>query len=123
MLSLEPPELCADDRLTIIEQDVYGYLLGSETTEKWDVILIDVDHAPRNRLDEASAPFYTDAGQQRVMRHLAPGGVLAVWSADRDELFAEVLDDVYAYSETEYVSWLSDDLGDMEDVLFLARRA
>jgi len=114
--------LNGDDRLTIIEADVYATLLAAPQGEPWDVILIDVDHAPRNRLSHSSAPFYTEDGQRSVVHHLAPGGVLGVWSAERDEAFAEVLDDVYAYSETEHVSWFCNDLGEMEHTLFLARR-
>jgi len=115
--------LNSDDRLILTEADVYAHLLAAPTTEPWDIVLIDVDHAPRNRLSHSSAPFYTIEGQRRVMRHLAPGGVLGIWSSDRDAQFSELLDEVYAYSETEHVTWLSDDLGDMEDTLFLARRA
>lgn len=115
--------LASEERLTLIEADVYATLLDAPRTDPWDVVLIDVDHAPRNRLSNASAPFYTEQGQRRVLRHLAPGGVLGVWSADRDETFADVLDDVYAYSETEHVHWICDELGEMEQTLFLARRA
>ena len=113
--------LAADERFTLTEADVYGSLLGRAPDRPWDLLLIDVDHAPRNRLDEASAPFYTVEGQRRVAQHLAPGGVLAVWSADDDDAFADVLDETYSYAEREHVP--CKDLGDdVEHVLFLARR-
>ena len=115
--------LTTDDRLALIEADVYETLLAPPLASPWDIVLIDVDHAPRHRLANTSAPFYTEEGQRRVQHHLAPGGVLAVWSAERDEAFAEVLDDVYAYSETEHVSWICKDLDEMEHTLFLARRS
>lgn len=114
--------LATDDRLSIIEADVYKTLLAEPQAEPWNVILVDVDHAPRNRLSHASAPFYTEEGQRSARRHLAPGGILGIWSAVRDESFAEVLDDVYSYSECEHVTWICNDLGDMEHTLFLARR-
>jgi len=103
-----------------VESDVYADLLG-EPDERFDAILIDVDHAPRERLDDASAPFYTVEGQRRVLRHLNAGGVLAVWSAMDDDAFAAVLAEVYAQAARERVSWSDDYLGDVTDVLFLAR--
>ena len=116
-------ELAADERLTLIEADVYESLLGPAPDRPWDLLLIDVDHAPKNRLDEASAPFYTVEGQRRVAQHLAPGGVLAVWSSEGDDAFAGVLDEVYPYAEREQVSWICENLGgEIVDTLFLARR-
>ncbi len=113
-------DLMGDARFATVKSDVYADLLG-EPDERFDAILIDVDHAPRERLDEASAPFYTVEGQQCVRRHLNPGGVLAVWSAMDDDAFAAVLADVYAQATREQVSWSDDYLGDVTDVLFLAR--
>ena len=114
-------QLGADERLTLTESDVYADLLGPPPARPWDVLLIDVDHAPRRRLSEASKPFYTVDGQRRVAQHLAPGGVLAVWSAARDDAFAEVLREVYDFAEPEYVSWTCPELGAMDNTLFLAR--
>jgi len=112
--------LAHDQRLTLVEADVYGSLLGPAPKKPWDVALIDVDHAPRNRLDESSAPFYTVEGQRRVMHHLAPGGVLAVWSAEDDDPFFAVLEEVYPHAEREQVSWACSELAG-EHTLFLAR--
>ncbi len=115
--------LAVDERFTLIEADVYRSLLGPAPEHPWDLLLIDVDHSPRNRLDEASEPFYTVEGQRRVAQHLAPGGVLAVWSAKDDDAFAGVLEEVYAHAEREQVRWTCENLGGpMEHVLFLARR-
>ena len=113
-------QLNVDARFELVEQDVYAVLLGA-ATETYDLILIDVDHSPRKRLDEASAPFYTAEGQRRVARHLAPGGALAVWSADDDDLFAAVLEEVYPHAARERVRWEDDEFGEMEEFLFLAR--
>lgn len=115
-------ELNGDPRLTTVESDVYADLLG-DPDAKYDVILIDVDHAPKERLDASSAPFYTTGGQRRVACHLATGGVLAVWSAADDDDFASVLDEVYAHATCEHVEWQDDYRGTVTDVLFLARTA
>jgi len=112
--------LNADPRLEIAEGDVYARLLGP-VQERCDLLLIDVDHAPNDPLQPASAPFYTVEGQRRAMQHLAPGGVLGVWSAEDDDEFARVLDAVYPWSRRERIRWSDEALGEKEDVLFLAR--
>ncbi|MEE8107140.1 MAG: spermidine synthase [Planctomycetota bacterium] len=115
-------ELSGDSRFAMIESDVYADLLGEPARDTaFDAILIDVDHTPKERLDQSSAPFYTADGQRRVARHLAPGGVLAVWSAGDDDEFAAVLSEVYEHAARERVEWEDDYLGEMADVLFLAR--
>ena len=118
-------ELTGDPRVTLAVGDVYAELLGPPGADRWDAILIDVDHSPTERLDEASAPFYTEEGLRRVAEHLAPGGVLAVWSAEDDEPFFEALGAAFAEASRERVRWrneLIDDGQEVEDVLFLARR-
>jgi spermidine synthase len=117
--------LNADPRLDVVEGDVYADLLGpAEAT--YDLILIDVDHTPTERLDDASGPFYTQQGQARVAEHLAPGGVLAVWSAGDNDAYAAVLDAVYASTKREHVIWINELINDgqeIDDVVFLAKRA
>jgi len=113
-------QLNNDSRFATVQSNVYEDLLGPPGRQ-YDLILIDVDHTPKERLDESSAPFYAADGQRRVQRHLAPGGVLAVWSAGDDDEFATVLDEVYARSSVEHVTWEDDYLGTLTDVLFLAR--
>lgn len=112
-------ELAGDARLETAAGDVYADLLG-EADAAWDLVLIDVDHTPRERLDESSAPFYTAPGQRRVARWLAPSGVLAVWSAADDDAFAAALAEVYPHADRVEVTWDDDYLGTVTDVLFLA---
>ena len=113
-------ELNGDPRVATVESDVYADLLGDDKAG-YDVIMVDVDHSPKRRLDESSAPFYTADGQRRVARHLAIGGVLAVWSAADDDDFASVLGEVYAHAAGEHVAWDDDHYGATTDTLFLAR--
>lgn len=113
-------EFAADQRMSIDQGDVYAHLLGA-VTQTYDVILVDVDHAPDDPLSPASVPFYTVEGQQQVARHLNPGGVLAVWSAHDNDEFAAVLDEVYPLAKRENVEWEDDEtkLRSYQNTLFL----
>ncbi|MCO4773980.1 MAG: spermidine synthase [Deltaproteobacteria bacterium] len=97
-------EFADDDRLEIVQGDIYEDLLGAPS-ELYDLILVDVDHAPDFRLDDGIGRFYTAEGQKLVAQHLAPGGVLAVWSAWDNAPFAELLGATYARSCREEVRW------------------
>jgi len=111
-----------DPRYSGVVGDVYADLLG-EGGPRYDLVLIDVDHTPRQRLDESSAPFYGAEGQRRVACRLADGGVLAVWSAEDDDEFASVLDRGYAHASRESVTWEDPYLGTMTDTIFFARKS
>ena len=88
------PVLRADPRFAVRQGDVYAELAG-EPIQRHDVILIDVDHSPDENLGPSNADFYTPAGLARVARHLAPGGVLAVWSYAASSPFADALRAVF----------------------------
>jgi spermidine synthase len=119
-------QLNADERLELVQSDVYADLLAP-ASRSWDLILMDVDHSPEMPLDPASLPFYTPEGQTRVREHLAPGGVLAVWSAHDNDRFAAVLSEVYDEAWREEIAWSVEHDGeetqDFHNVLFMARRA
>lgn len=114
-------ELKGDDRLALVEGDVYGQLAGPPE-RTYDLILIDVDHAPDEQLDSASVPFYTADGLRRARKHLAPGGILGVWSYAQHSPFSEALRDVFDDVHVEPVR-MYNDLVDQEttDWLFFAR--
>jgi len=117
-------ELNAEPRLRIDEGDVYAELLAKPEHEPYDLVLVDVDHNPRELLDLKSAPFYEWYGQGEVAAHLRPAGVLGVWSSVDDDHFADVLDEVYPEANREYVRWSNhqvDDGIEIVEVVFLAR--
>lgn len=114
-------ELNADARLVIREGDVYG-VLSAAPADGYDLILIDVDHSPDERLGPASDAFYTRAGLVAARRHLAPGGVLAVWSYADSSPFEVALREVFADVRVEAVDFENVVVGDAEtNWLFLAR--
>jgi spermidine synthase len=101
-------DFAAEDSLEIVQGDIYEDLLGAPT-EQFDLILVDVDHSPDDRLADGPGRFYSAEGQRQVARHLAPGGVLAVWSAWGNDAFAEVLSGIYPRTSREDVVWDNDE--------------
>jgi len=97
-------ELLDDPRLVLREGDVYAQL--EDPPEKlFDVIMIDVDHSPDERLGDMENEFYTASGLATAQRHLAVGGVLAVWSYAENSSFAEALREVFAFVRVEPVTY------------------
>jgi spermidine synthase len=123
---LVPPaaELNADERLEIVRGDVYRRLAEAPAadTSRFDLILIDVDHSPEEKLDEASAGFYSAQGLDRAKQHLAPGGVLGVWSYAESSPFADALRAVFREVRLEEVTYENaQEGGESSDWLFFAR--
>ncbi len=119
-------KLNGDPRLAIVEGDVYTQVLGTAPADGdcWDLILIDVDHAPSDPLDHASLPFYRWHGQRQVMDHLAPGGIVGIWSSEDDDDFADVVDEVYPDSLREYVRFrheMIEEGDEIAEVIFFGR--
>lgn len=78
-------ELC--DVAALIDDAVDGSL------PKWDAILLDVDNGPDGIVRTGNERLYTRTGLARARDALAPGGLLAVWSAAPDPKFARRLKD------------------------------
>ncbi len=95
-------DLNGDDRFRVVEADVYA-TLAAAPDRHFDLILIDVDHSPDERLGERSSGFYTEAGLQLAKQHLAPGGVLSVWSYAERSPFVAALRAVFDRVDVEPV--------------------
>lgn len=76
----------ADARVSIREEDV-GNPIRSEQSA-YDAILLDVDNGPEALSRNANDRLYDLAGLRAAHAALRPRGVLAVWSAGPDRIFA-----------------------------------
>ncbi len=73
----------ADHRVEVLAVDV------AETLDRgpFDAILLDVDNGPTPFTLESNAALYDPSGLGRLCRALAPGGILALWSAGDEPVF------------------------------------
>lgn len=111
-------ELHGEDRLSVVEGDVFSRLQSAPQGEPFDLILIDVDHSPGDRLDPSTASFYTAAGMLQTRQHLRPGGMLSIWSYEEHsatiDAMRQVLTDVSSdpvryynrHVHEEFVDWI-----------------
>jgi spermidine synthase len=115
------PALNADPRFTTAAGDVYARLAAAPG-ERFDLVLIDVDHAPDDQLSGANDSFYGAEGLRRASRHLAADGILGVWSYAESSPFARALREVFHEVRVEPVTFFNA-LIDEEttDWLFFAR--
>ena len=103
-LSSELQHAMDEQRLIVTQDDVYRRLAGPPDN-LFDLILIDVDHSPDERLNNESFSFYTTQGLQAARQHLAPNGVLAVWSYAESSPFADALREVFDQVKVEPVTY------------------
>jgi spermidine synthase len=81
---------CLDDpRVRIRIEDVAAAI--STTRASYDAILLDVDNGPDGLTRDGNERLYSEAGLAAAKAALAPGGILAVWSAALDAAFARRL--------------------------------
>ena len=114
-------ELKADSRFAVIEGDVYAQL-SRPPERRYDLILVDVDHSPDERLGNATDAFYKEEGLRLAKGHLAPEGVLGVWAYAESPPFADALSRVFGEVRIESVTFENAVVDDEEtNWLFFAR--
>jgi len=96
---------CLDDpRVTLGLGDVSAFIddAADGTTGRYDAILLDVDNGPDGLVRAENGRIYRFEGLRAAKAALAPGGVLAVWSAARDAAFTRRLEKAgFAIEEVE----------------------
>jgi spermidine synthase len=114
-------ELGADARMKVREADVYAYLTDAPRRQ-YDIILIDVDHSPEERLGDESATFYSEESLRKVREHLAPGGLFGLWSYAESPAFEVALAAAFGEVRVERITAMNRVTGDEEtNRIFLAR--
>lgn len=78
-------DILDDPRVAILEEDVARPIRAARGG--YDAILLDVDNGPDGLTRPGNDGLYGEAGLKAARRALAPGGVLAVWSAAGDRAF------------------------------------
>lgn len=73
---------------------------------RFDAVVVDIDHSPRQLLADGSAGFYGVAGMRRIAERLRPGGVFALWSNDPpDDAYLAMLAVVFVDVAAEVISF------------------
>lgn len=87
--------------------DFFGWFdAARESGDRYDVVLLDIDHSPRALLHPEHARFYSVAGLGRLRDGLAGGGVFAMWSDEGPDLdYITVLEAVFANVRAEVVAF------------------
>lgn len=80
----------ADPRVRCVQADLVAWLADAAAGE-FDAICLDIDNGPEWTVSDGNAVLYGPAGLDLLAGRLAPGGVLAVWSASASPAFAEAL--------------------------------
>jgi spermidine synthase len=124
-------QLTGDPRCRLFNGDFFAMSHSTEGFDanvpgrRFDAVLVDIDHSPRNLLHPRHAALYEPEGIAQLARHLNPGGVFALWSNDPpDDAFQRVLADVFAISDTHIVTfdnWRGDH--DASNTVYVAVKA
>jgi spermidine synthase len=114
-------ELMADVRFHAVQDDVFERL-RRPPTRTHDLLLIDVDHSPDERLGESSDSFYAHANLLLAAQHLKPGGVFGVWSTSENPTFESELRKTFEDVRVEPIEFFNETVGKEEtNWLFFAR--
>ncbi|RZT78095.1 spermidine synthase [Micromonospora violae] len=94
--------LAEDPRTRFVQADFFAAVAGDTgfdtevPARRFDAVLLDVDHSPRNVLHPSHAAFYRPDGLRRLAALLRPEGVFALWSDDPpDAEFTDALTEVF----------------------------
>ena len=105
-------QITGDPRCRLVHGDLFAMSASSDGFDplaagrRFDAVLVDIDHSPRNLLHPRHAALYEPAGLKRLAAHLHPGGVFALWSNDPpDRAFEDVLAGAFATSAAHVVSF------------------
>jgi spermidine synthase len=106
------PVLTGDPRCRFVHGDFFALAASTagfdpaESGRRFQAILLDIDHSPRNLLHPRHGDFYSPAGLRALAAQLEPGGVFALWSDDPpDDDFLHALRAAFATAEAHVVTF------------------
>ncbi|SDJ13804.1 Spermine/spermidine synthase [Actinokineospora alba] len=101
--------LTADPRCTLVHGDFFAMVRDpkeSPLDQKFDAIIVDIDHSPRHLLHPSNADFYEPEGIARLADLLRPGGVFGLWSNDPpDTEYVAALEQSFTNVKAEIVKF------------------
>ena len=105
-------QLTGDPRCRLVNGDFFAMSASAEGFDpdrprrRFDAVLVDIDHSPRNLLHPRHAALYEREGLESLAGHLNPGGVFALWSNDPpDQAFERVLAGAFATTASHVVTF------------------
>jgi spermidine synthase len=105
-------QLTGDPRCKLVNGDFFAMSDSAEDFDpampgrRFDAVLVDIDHSPRNLLHPRHAALYTPHGLSRLAAHLNPGGVFALWwNNPPDDAFNAALAGAFATSASHVVTF------------------
>ncbi len=105
-------QLTGDPRCRLVNGDFFAMSHSADGFDsctpgrRFDAVLVDIDHSPRNLLHPRHAALYQPKGLARLAAHLHPGGVFALWSNDPpDDAFGHILASAFATSAAHVVTF------------------
>lgn len=122
--------LTSDPRCRLVTGDFFALAreaaLDLQTPDRrFDAVVVDIDHSPRELLHPSHADFYQNDGVRRLASQLRPGGVFSLWSNDPpDREYERLLATVFTDVRSEVVTFPSALPGqDASNTVYVARRA
>lgn len=124
------PTLTNDSRCRLLHADFFARALSAEGFDvdqpgrRYDAVLLDIDHSPRDLLNAANAAFYEPDGLRAVARHLHPRGIFGLWSDEPpDDDFLHALDAAFGEVRAHVVTFPNPVLdGESASTVYVARK-
>jgi spermidine synthase len=105
-------QLTDDPRCRLVHGDFFSMSPSADgfdpnaSSRRFDAVLVDIDHSPRNLLHPRHGALYAPEGLAALAIHLHPGGVFALWSNDPpDDAFMSVLAAAFETSTAHIVTF------------------
>lgn len=123
--------LYTDERVTLMQADFFKLVSSDRDVmpdvlkQRYDAILLDIDHSPEMLLDGRSRQFYEPAGLRRMSENLRPGGVFGLWSNDPpSDGFTDTLQRVFPDASAEPVCFRNPyDHSEIVQTVYIGRTA